>query len=711
MQECPNIKYLFEPRAIAVIGGSAEKGKIGYKIVENILASGYEGKVYPVNPKGGTVLDLKIYEDLSKVPGEVDMAVIVVPAKFTFDAVRACAAKGVKFLPIITSGFSEVGNTEEERQMVAFARDNGMRILGPNIFGIYTAKAKMNATFGPRDILPGNVAILTQSGALGIAMIGKSAYEGVGLSSIVSIGNKSDIDEADLLEYLIEDDSTTVILMYLEGVHNGPKFVNMLKKAAFRKPIVVLKSGRSKRGAMAAASHTGSLAGSDDIFSDVMRQCGVLRAEDLDEAINWCTYLDKSPHPKGENVIIITNGGGIGVMTTDACEKFSIKLYDDLKALKAAFSIVTPAFGSVKNPIDLTGQASPDNYLYSLEAALKNKDVHAVIGLYCQTGVFDITSLGGVIEATVEKFTKAGKPVLFSLVGGELVEDMVSKLKRRGLPVFNDVYGGVSCLGALYSFVRNIQEEPDTPETVSIDEKAIKDIIDGARADKRFFLLASEGQAIAKAAGMSVPTAFTAKDLEEAVKCAEDIGYPVVLKIVSKDIIHKSDAGGVALDLQNKQEVIDAYEAVIHNAHNYNPNANITGVEVAEMVAKGTETIVGARYDPSFGPVVMFGLGGIYVEVLKDVAFRALPIGRKETELMIKEIRSYPLLLGVRGEKRKDIEGVVDNIIRMATIISKFPDISDIEINPLMAYDLGEGVKAVDIRVLLTKPEAGGNVG
>jgi acetate---CoA ligase (ADP-forming) len=707
MQQCPDIKYLFEPRAIAVIGGSAEKGKIGYKIVENILGSGYKGKVYPINPKGGKVLGLKIYETLEQVPGEIDVGVIVIPAKFVFETVRACAAKGVKFLPIITSGFSEVGNIEEEHQMVAFAREHGMRILGPNIFGIYSAKAAMNATFGPKDILPGNVAILTQSGALGIAMIGKSAYEGIGLSSIVSIGNKSDIDEADLLEYLIEDDTTTVILMYLEGVHNGPKFVDMLKKATCRKPIVVLKSGRSKRGAMAAASHTGSLAGSDDIFSDVMKQCGVLRAEDVDEAFNWCMYLDKNPLPKGDNTIIITNGGGIGVMTTDACEKYNIKLYDDIKVLKAIFSKVTPDFGSVKNPIDLTGQASPENYEYALNAALENKDVHTIIGLYCETGVFNIESLGGVIGKAFDKFSKAGKPCLFSLVGGERVEGMVTKLKSEGLPVFNDVYGGVSCLGALYSHMRYIQENADVPETVKIDDKTIENIIKGARADKRVFLLSNESMALAKAAGMSVPKSFVAKDLEEALKRAEEIGYPVVIKIVSKDIIHKSDAGGVALDLQNKQEVIDAYEAVIHNAHNYNPNANITGVEVSEMVAKGTETIVGARRDPSFGPVVMFGLGGIYVEVMKDVAFRALPIGRKETEMMIKEIRSYPLLLGVRGEKRKDIEGVIDNIVRMASIIQRFPDISDIEINPLMAYDFGDGVKAVDIRVLLSKPDGG----
>lgn len=703
----PDIKYLFEPRTVAIIGASHNPEKIGYKITENIVLGGYTGKVYPLNPKGGEILGLPVCKALEDINDDIDMAIIAVPGKYVFDTVKSCAKKGVKILPVISSGFSEVGNTHEEKEIVSFARDHGMRVLGPNIFGIYSAVTSLNAAFGPSNILKGGVAIVTQSGALGGAMIGKTAVENIGLSTIVSVGNKSDIDEADLLEYLMESGQTTIILMYIEGVKEGERLVEALKKATQKKPVVVIKSGRSARGAMAAASHTGSLAGADEIFDAIMRQCGVLRAENLEEAFNWCKFLAGTSLPQGENAVIITNGGGLGVLATDACEKYGVNLYDDLEILREIFFEVTPAFGSTKNPVDLTGQATAEHYRKALKAALAQENIHAVIALYCETAVFDLEALSSVIKEN-HKIYKGKKPVIFSLLGGGEIEKVIDVLIDEGVPVYSDVYDCVSSLGALYSYYHHLSEEEGIIPEYDIDHDEIHTIVNTVLKERRYFLLSHEAQAVVKAAGIPIPQSFIARNLTEAVQYADTIGYPVVMKVVSKDIIHKSDAGGVALDLENEEEVIDAYQAIMRNARRYKRDAQITGVEVSEMVQSGTETIIGARRDASFGPIVMFGLGGIYVEVLKDVSFRAYPVTRKEVLTMMEETRSYPLLLGVRGEEQKDIDGVVETILKVGAVLNMCPPISDIEINPLVVYEHGQGVKAVDVRILLKRGDING---
>jgi acyl-CoA synthetase (NDP forming) len=319
-----DIKFLFEPRSVVVVGASANVGKLGHTVVSNLISSGYRGKIYPVNPAGGKILGIPVYRDISSISGEIDLAVIVIPAGAVFDAVKGCADKGARFIAIISSGFSEIGNADEEKRIINYARQHDVRVLGPNIIGIYSAAAPMNATFGPGGIPAGNVAIVTQSGALGVAMIGKAKVENIGLSAIVSVGNKADVDEVDILNYLAADRNTKVIMMYIEGVTHGESFVDALKTTTKIKPVVVVKSGKSKRGAMAAASHTGSLAGEDKVFDDIARQCGVIRAEGLQEALEWCKYLAGTPEPQGENVLIITNGGGIGVLTADACEQYNI---------------------------------------------------------------------------------------------------------------------------------------------------------------------------------------------------------------------------------------------------------------------------------------------------------------------------------------------------------------------------------------------------
>ncbi|MHA1966744.1 MAG: acetate--CoA ligase family protein [Candidatus Hodarchaeales archaeon] len=707
----PEIKYLFEPRSIAVIGVSTKPNKIGYKVVDNIIYSGYKGKVYPVNPKGGDILGHRLYKSIEEIDGEIDLAAICIPAKYVYEAVKKLALKKTKFLSIITSGFSEIGDIEEEDRIVKLARSNGMRVLGPNIFGLYSSKAPVNATFATKDIQSGGVAIVTQSGALGVAMIGKTETEGIGLSAIISVGNKSDLDEADLITYLMDDDQTKVVMLYIEGLKNGGKLVHVLREATRKKPIIIIKSGRSKRGAMAAASHTGSLAGADNVFSDIMNQVGALRALSVKEALNWSKFLSiQTEMPKGENAVIVTNGGGIGVLATDACEMYGVNLYDNLEVLKEVFGPVTPSFGSTKNPVDITGGASNEYYEQALQAALDNEQIHSIICLGCETGIFNSSMLSAVVE---KKFisNKPTKPLVFSFFGGSDFERGLFSLKNLGVPIYPDVYEAVSCLGALYGNFRTIShakeiEEHGEPE-INIDVQRIQKVINDVLQDNRRFLLVPEAMQVMEAAGIPMPKSYIAKNIEEAIAFAEQIGYPVVMKIASKDIIHKSDAGGVALDLQKREEVIDAYEAILSSARKFKPDAIISGVELVTMIdmSEAMETIIGARIDDIFGPTVMFGLGGIYVEVLKDVTFRAVPLTRHDAVNMVKQIRSYPLLLGVRGEERKDIEGVVDVILRLSKIIESVPEISDIEINPCLAFEQDKGVLCVDARILLNPPQ------
>jgi len=699
----PDIRWLFEPRSIAVIGASHDTDKIGHKMLQNIITSGYPGRIYPVNPKGGEILNHPVFKEIGAVPGEIDLVVTVVPGKYVFDAVRAAAAKEAKFNLIISSGFSEVGNSEEERRIVSFARENGMRILGPNIFGLYSAKAPVDITFGPGGIVPGQVAIITQSGALGLAMIGKTAAEHIGISAMISVGNKADLNEADLIDYLVKDENTRSILMYIEGVRDGARMIETLKNATAHKPVVVIKSGRSQRGAAAAASHTGSLAGSDEVFGAVMRQAGVLRAESIKEGFNLCRFLSRTGIPNGPNAVIVTNGGGIGVLATDACEKHGVALLDDLQRLQEVFGPVTPGFGSTKNPIDLTGGATDREYEGALAAALESDAIHVVIALYCETAMFDVDKLSPLISSTHERYEKAGKPVIFSAFGGGSIDDNIARLAEEQIPVFDDVYEAVACVGGLYKHYRHRTTPPLPPEEIEMDRPAIDEIVRGARADGRTFLLADEAQKLMRIVGVPMPQSKVAHNLEEAVAIAEEIHYPVVMKVVSRDILHKSDAGGVALDLEDRNEVIDAYQAIMRNARAAVPTARITGIEVAEMIQKGLELIVGARRDPGFGPIVMFGLGGIYVEVLKDISFRAVPLNRAEILSMMAEIRAYPLLRGVRGEDPKDIDKVVDAILRIASVIRQVETITDIEINPLVAYEQGRGARAVDARILLAK--------
>lgn len=700
-----DIKKLFEPASVAVIGASATPGKIGYSVVRNLKNGGYGGKVYPINPKADDILGYNVYPTIGDVDGPVDLTVITVPAKLTYDSVKDAVARGTKYITIITSGFGEVGDYETENKIVACAREGGARVLGPNIFGVFSAAGSCNTTFSAGNILAGNVAILTQSGALGIAMIGKTAANNIGLSVMASIGNKSDLDEADCLEYVIQDKNTKSILMYIEGIKDGLRFMETLKRATAVKPVIVLKAGRSARGAMAAASHTGSLAGSDEIFDAVIKQCGAARAETLEEAFNWCNFAANTPPPKKDNFVIVTNGGGIGVMATDACEQFNVPLYDNQEMLKTTFGPMTPAFGSTKNPVDITGGATSKDYNEALAASANAKEIDGVMALYCETATFDVENLTPMVRETYKQHLGINKPIVYALVGGEAVNDSLKALQKDRIPAFSDVFHAVSAMGTAYNYHKYLADPSRNaaPEWAKVDTGKINSIIDKALGEGRSFLLSNEGADVMKAAGIAIPVSEIAHSPEEAVKLADKTGYPVVMKVVSRDILHKSDAGGVVLDIKTKDEVIAAYDTITKNCLAHNPKAVIDGIEVDEMVKPSTEFIVGGRRDSAFGPVVMFGLGGIYVEVMKDVVFRALPLSKPEVKNMVTSIKAASLLQGVRGQEPRDTEAIEDAILKVATILKECPRITDIEINPIVVYEKTKGLRAVDTRIMIKK--------
>ncbi len=689
-----SLEPLFNPKSVAIVGASHHEGKIGNIVVRNIVASGYKGKVYLINPKGGEILGLPVYKSIDDIP-EVDLSIIVVPAKIAVELAEKVAMKS-KYIIVITSGFSEVGNIDGERKLVENAKKHGARILGPNVFGIFSAKAPINATFGPAEIKKGNIGVVSQSGALGIAMIGKAAEDNLGLSSIVSIGNKADLSEVEILSYLFQDKLTKVIFMYMEGLENGREFMEIVKKKPEEKKIIALKAGRSKAGARAVASHTGSLAGSDEIFDAAFRQAGIIRAYSLEDAFNWVATIASSPPPKGKNVVIITNGGGLGVVAADACEKYGLKLYDDIEMLKKTFEDVMPEFGSYKNPIDLTGQAGAREYELALKRAFEDENIHAILALYCERGDAELEALMNTL-IKVHKEYEGKKPALYALFGGEGTSRIVAEMKKNRIPAFGEVEDAVSSLHALYKAYEKREEEKI--EDVEMDEAGIEKIISNAINEGRSRLLSHEAKEILRLAGLDVPPFRLARNIDEAVKYAKEIGYPVAMKVVSEDILHKTDVGGVVLNIDNEEEAIDAYELIMKNSRMHVPKARIEGVEISKMLPKGTETIIGSTTDASFGKVLMFGLGGIYVEVLKDVSFRIAPVSKKEAERMVREIDSYPILAGIRGEKRKDIKAIIESIYRIGILVDKFEEIAELDINPLIVYE--KGAKVVDARILI----------
>lgn len=707
-----NLQYFFQPESVAVIGASQHKGKVGHEVLNNIVTYGYQGMVYCINIRADEIEDivgLNPYKSIRDVPGPVDLAVIAIPAKYVADALRECGEKKVKACVIITSGFSEVENIKGEQELTEIAKSYSMPLLGPNVFGVVYTPRKLNASFGPTELLPGKIAFITQSGALGISLMDWTIAERIGLSSVVSVGNKADIDDDDLLEFFLQDENTKAVAIYMEGLKDGRRFMRLAERIVMQKPLIAIKSGRSQKGAKAAASHTGSLAGVDEVFTSAFKQVGILRAGTTREAFDWARLFSLE-NPKGDNTVIITNGGGAGVMATDEAEASGVHLLDDYTYLNKVFKDCVPEFGSIRNPVDLTGQTGEKAYQTALEAALKEGRIHAVVVIYCESPLTDPQKVAGYLVEAVEKYDYK-KPVVAAFFGGSRAQAAINWLNEKGIPTYPEAERAMNALGAFYEWVHFIEgekkEEPlGTLDILEKERKEIEEIIENVRKEQRLQLLESEAKRILQLAGFDVPAFYVGGTIEECVRAAKEIGFPVAMKIVSEDIIHKTEVGGVRLTIQSVEEVKEVYTDIMTRARKGYPNANLRGILVNKMVEKGVETIVGMSLDPQFGPMVMFGLGGIYVEVLKDVSFRVAPLSKKDADEMIHEIKTTPLLYGVRGAKRGDIESLRDALYLLGLLVFEFSEIAEMDVNPLIVLEKGKGCKVVDARMTL-QPEEG----
>jgi acetyltransferase len=696
---------MFKPKSIAVVGASNTPGKIGYTVLDNIIKEGYKGSIYPINPTCPEILGLKCYASVLDIPGECDAALITVPAKFCLQVVEDCGKKGIKGLMIITSGFSEVGRRDLEEEMVAIAHRYGMRILGPNIVGYLSNSDKLNASFAPFLPYKGKATLISQSGALLIALDASSFTRAVGFDKLVSNGNMSDVDFADMIDWLDDDENTACITLYIEGLKNGRAFIEAGKKA--RKPIIAVKAGVSAHGAAAAASHTGSLAGAAKVYGAAFQQAGVIQATDLNDLFNRTLALSLQPPLTGENILVLTNGGGVGVLATDAAEKFGVPMQFAPQDVQEELKKHMPEFGSAKNPVDLTGMAGNDWYYKTVKFSFAHKWVDGLAVLYCETAMTNPMEIAQSIKKAVDDSGVKGKPVIVSFVGGERSDNAMRWLVENGIPAYGAPDLALNAMGALseYHKLKSGKAEVVIQADPSARKKALE-IISKARADKRDSLTEIEAKEVFSIYGMPITATSLAKSEDEAVKLAEKGGYPVVMKIVSPDILHKSDAGGVKVNIKDEKSVREAYQTILKNAKAYKADADIHGIAIQEMAPWGTEVILGSVNDPTFGPTMMFGLGGIFVEVLKDVTFRVAPVSKEQAKTMLDEIRGAPILAGARGEAPRDKAAMADVITQYSAMILDLEDeIAESDANPVLVYEDGKGLKVVDARIIIKKKD------
>ncbi|MEM1507453.1 MAG: acetate--CoA ligase [Candidatus Bathyarchaeia archaeon] len=693
----------FNPRSIAVIGASRDPSKVGHRVFRNIVEASFKGALYPINPNADEILGFKCYRSVREAPGEVDLAVIVVPAKIVPSVVEDCGLKGVKGLIVISAGFSETGRegAQLEREVVSICRKYGMRMQGPNCLGIISVQSRVNASFAPSMPLPGNIAFVSQSGALGSAILNWAIRNEIGFTKFISLGNEADLNEADFIEALGEDEDTRVIGLYIEGVKEGERFVEVARRVSRKKPIIAIKAGTTSAGVKAVSSHTGSLAGSETAFSAAFKKAGIIRANTLEELFNLVISFSLQPIPKGKRVLIVTNGGGPGILTADACEKMGLDLplleYEIIEKLREQM----PPHASLSNPLDVLGDAEENRYKLALEAGLKSGNVDGIIVILTPQAVTPCEEIAKVVAEVGKSSTK---PIIASFMGLEDTSPAIRTLKEGRIPNYAFPESAAFVLKTMheYSLIRDMPVEGLAPQ-LDVNIGKIADIVNRARLEGRPTLMVDEVIEVAKAAGIPMPTAGIARSREEAGKIADSIGYPVVLKIVSPDILHKTDIGGVILGVRSRSEAEENYEILVRRARSAIPGARITGVLVQKMAPPGKEVIVGAVRDPQFGPLIMFGLGGIYVNFLRDVSYRLGPLTRSEAAQMIEETRAYTLLRGVRGEPPSDIDAVIDVILKISQIMMQVKEISEMEVNPLFVYESGEGCLGVDIRIIISR--------
>ncbi len=688
------------PQAVAVIGASRDKEKLGHGVLSNLIKCGYPGQVYPINPKADEILALKCYPSVLDVPDPVDLAVVVIPNKYVAAALEECGQKGVKGVVIISAGFREAGleGVRMERELIAIAKRHGMRLIGPNCLGVIDTICPLDASFAAGMPPQGEIAFMSQSGALCTAILDWALAAEIGFSRFVSLGNKADVDEVDLLAAWEDDPHSKVVLTYIEGLSDGREFMEVARRVTRRIPVIAVKSGSTDAGSRAVSSHTGSLAGSARAYESAFRQSGVLRAESIQHLFDYSLAFAYQPVLQGSRIAIVTNAGGPGVMATDALEREGLSLASLSRETIDALRGNLPTAASIYNPIDVLGDSLADRYTMALETALKDEGVNGVIVILTPQVMTEIEETA---EAVGRLAADYDKPVLGCFMGQARVGAGIKVLNEYKVPNYPFPERAVGALKAMLDYRRWLERPPLVIEEYNVGQDRVRRIFDEVRADGRQTIGDAEARDILQAYGIRIPASKLATTAEEAVEIAEEIGYPVVMKITSPDILHKTDIGGIKLGIASATDVRDAFDLLVYRATRYIPEAEIWGCLVQEMVRRGKEVIVGMNNDPQFGPLMMFGLGGIYVEALKDVAFRIAPFSRQEAEEMIKEIRAYSLLRGVRGERPSDTEAIVDTLLRLSQLVTDFPEIMEMDINPLIVFEAGRGVVGVDMRLVL----------
>lgn len=695
-----SLQNFFCPDSVAVIGAAREEKKVGRIIFDNIINSGYKGKLFPVNLKADKIHGIKCYHSVLDIPNDLDLAIIVIPAQFVSQVLEECSKKNMKWAIVISAGFKETGieGAKRERQLIEKAKDYGIRILGPNCLGIIDTECPINATFSPHMPPRGKIGFISQSGALGTSILDWAKTNKIGISKFVSLGNKADISENDLFDDWENEKDTEVITAYLEGVKYGREFIRISSKVSKKKPIIVIKSGNTDAGARAVSSHTGTLAGSAKAYDAAFKQAGIIRANNTRDLFNYATAFSYQPLPKGKKVVIITNAGGPGIMATDECDKSNIFLASLGKETIDSLKEFLPEAANFYNPVDILGDALADRYKKTLEVIVKDSNVDAVVVLLSPQAM---TQPYRTASAIVEVMENSGKsiPVLTSFMGGSEVKKAVKFLAEKNIPNFDIPEEAIDTLKVMMEHTDWKSRKSFPVEDFNVDKGRVKKIFYQCQNEGRLELGEMEAREILEAYDIRMPKAELACDIDEAKEIAGRIGYPLVLKIVSPNILHKTDVGGVKIGIDNEKELEENYNQILFSASKYMPDANIRGILVQEFIKDKKETIIGMSEDPQFGPMIMFGLGGIYVEALKDVSFRIAPLSRQVAREMVEEIKTIKLLKGTRGEDPSDIDSIIEIILRVSQLVTDFPEILEMDINPLFVKKQGEGSIAGDVRI------------
>ena len=694
-----SLEKFFDPRSVAIVGASQTKGKVGYEILTNMLAAGYGGKIWPVNNKADTIEGLKCYPDLAAIGEKPDLVIIIVPAKAVPSVMEQCARLRVEAVVIITAGFKEVGAEGRalEAQITRIARQANIRVIGPNCLGIIVPSNRLNASFGGDLPKAGGIGYLSQSGALLAAILDMANANGIGFSKLVSIGNKADINELDVIKAFDADAETKVIAGYLENITDGDAFVRAAEDISFDKPILLIKAGGTAAGAKAASSHTGSLAGGETAYEAVFERAGIVRCNSIKTQFDYAQAFATQPLPKGTSVAVITNAGGPGILAADAIERQELvfaKLSDDTVGKLAA---ALPAAANCYNPIDVLGDALADRYEFALDTVLDDPNVDIALVVLTPQAMTQAAETARAVVEIARK--KPGKPVLACFMGVGKVQEGIRVLTEGNIPQYESAESAVATIKVMTEYIRWRARPKRVVKLFAVNRRKVDTIIQRHLRQGLREIGEADAKEILEAYGFVTPKGAIATTAEQAANIAQQIGYPVVLKIWSPDIVHKSDCGGVKINLKSDEEVMDAFDLMMLRIPKRVPNANILGVLVQEMCSRGKEVILGMNRDPRFGPLMMFGMGGTMVEVLKDVSFYLAPLTEDEAKQMLVSTRTYQMLKGVRGQEGVDIDLIAEGLQRLSQLVTEFPEIKEMDINPYVVGPKGTQPVAVDARM------------